>query len=175
MNENEAIEQLQGEYLATNWTETPARVRYHNEALDTAIAALKEVQEYHATGRTPDMVRGLIGGYNRARKQCQEAVERTCWIPVSERLPEDEGMCLVTLKKTYGLPEIFCGIANYLKFGDAGYWNERKYGYLEWDRYSDGNAGTKAYKVIAWMPLPEPYHITNFDKKEAHNGEKSGE
>lgn len=76
MNENEAIEQLQGEYLATNGAETPARVRYHNEALDTAIAALKEVQEYHATGRTPDMVRGLISGYNRARKQCQEATSQ---------------------------------------------------------------------------------------------------
>ena len=76
MNEQEAIEQLQGEYLATNGTETPARVRYHNEALDTAIAALNEVQEYHATGRTPSMVRGLIGGYNRARKQCQEAASQ---------------------------------------------------------------------------------------------------
>ena len=72
MNEREAIEQLQGEYLATNGTETPARVRYHNEALDTAIAALKEVQEYHATGRTPSMVRGLISGYNRKRNQLEE-------------------------------------------------------------------------------------------------------
>lgn len=184
MNEQGAIEQLLGEYLATNGTETPARVRYHNEALDTAIAALNEVQEYHATGRTPSMVRGLICGYNRARKQCQEAtsqlkqyeeigtpeqcreaVERTRWIPVSERLPEDEGMCLVTLKKTYGLPEIFCGIANYLKFGDAGYWNEKKYGYLEWDKYSDGYGGTKAYRVIAWLPLPEPYHIAKERRK----------
>ena len=69
MNEQEAIEQLSGEYLVSmTGKETPARVRYHNEALDTAIAALKEVQEYHATGRTPSMVRGLISGYNRARK-----------------------------------------------------------------------------------------------------------
>ena len=118
---------------------------------------------------------GMPSAVAQALDTVVEAADRTRWIPVSERLPEDEGMCLVTLKKTYGLPEIFCGIANYLKFGDAGYWNERKYGYLEWDRYSDGNTGTKAYKVIAWMPLPEPYHITNPDKKEAHNGEKSGE
>lgn len=76
MNENEAIEQLQGEYLATNGAETPARVRYHNEALDTAISALKEVQEYHATGRTPGMVLGLISGYNRVRKQRQEATSK---------------------------------------------------------------------------------------------------
>lgn len=79
------------------------------------------------------------------------------WIPVSERLPEDERECLVTLEKVYGTPEIFMGIASYLKFGDAGYWNEKKYGYLEWDKYSDGHGGTKMYKVIAWMPLPELY------------------
>lgn len=79
------------------------------------------------------------------------------WIPVSKGLPEDEKECLVTLEKVYGAPETLFGIANYLKFGDAGYWNEKKYGYLEWDRYSDGHGGTKMYKVIAWMPLPEPY------------------
>ena len=79
------------------------------------------------------------------------------WIPVSERLPEDERECLVTLEKVLGTPETLFGIANYLKFDDAGYWNENKYGYLEWDKYSDGHGGTKMYKVIAWMPLPEPY------------------
>ena len=79
------------------------------------------------------------------------------WIPVSERLPEDERECLVTLEKVLGTPETLFGIANYLKFDDAGYWNENKYGYLEWDKYSDGHGGTKMYKVIAWHPLPEPY------------------
>jgi len=79
------------------------------------------------------------------------------WIPVSERLPEDEKECLVILGKVYGTPEKLYGIANYLKFGDAGYWNEKKYGYLEWDKYSDGHGGTMMYKVIAWTPLPELY------------------
>lgn len=79
------------------------------------------------------------------------------WIPVSERLPEDEKECLITLEKVYGTPEKLYGIANYLKFGDSGYWNEEKYGYLEWDKYSDGHGGTKMYKVVAWRLLPEPY------------------
>lgn len=82
------------------------------------------------------------------------------WVPVNEKLPEDEKECLVTLEKVYGTPEIFMGIASYLKFGNDGYWNEKKYGYLEWDKYSDGHGGTKMYKVIAWMPLPEPYKET---------------
>jgi site-specific recombinase XerC len=80
MNEQEAIEQLLGEYLATNGTETPARVRYHNEALDTAIAALNEVQEYHATGRTPNMVRGLSAdttGRGSSAKKLQVSLSST--------------------------------------------------------------------------------------------------
>ena len=104
MNEQEAIEQLQGEYLATNGAETPARVRYHNEALDTAIAALKEVQEYHDTGYGPKAVRELARRYYKARKrtveklerlkqyeaigtpeQCQEAIERRTEKPVKDQ------------------------------------------------------------------------------------------
>ena len=93
--------------------------------------------------------------------ELQEAIEQdekeNGWIPVRERLPEDEKEYLVTLEKVHGTPEKLYGIANYLKFGNAGYWNEKKYGYLEWDKYSDGHGGTKMYKVIAWMSLPEPY------------------
>jgi hypothetical protein len=97
-----------------------------------------------------DMIEQLLADLEEDEKE-------NGWIPVSERLPEDEKECLVTLEKVYGTPEKLYGIANYLKFGDAGYWNEKKYGYLEWDKYSDGHGGTRMYKVIAWMPLPEPY------------------
>lgn len=77
MNEQEAIEQLQNEYLVSmTGRDAVASVRYHNEALDTAIAALNEVQEYHATGHTPKMVRELRRGYLNAHKQAvQHATE----------------------------------------------------------------------------------------------------
>lgn len=94
-------------------------------------------------------------------EQLQEDLEQdekeNSWISVSERLPEDEKEYLVTLEKVYGTPDTFFGIASYLKFGNDGYWNEKKYGYLEWDKYSDGHGGTKMYKVVAWMPQPELY------------------
>lgn len=175
MNEQEAIEQLQGEYLATNGTETPARVRYHNEALDTAIAALKEVQEYHDTGHTPRMVQELRRGYVDAHKTavqyatqldeyhdlgsfeaCKAAVERTRWIPVSERLPEEEGRYLVTFRserKTY--------LAGYGNCRMSVYGKEIGYGWYDLHdaMYFDEKS------IIAWMPLPEPYHIAEERKK----------
>ena len=56
MNEQEAIEYLEEWYLTVPGNkEVSCRVKNHNEAMDAAIAALKEVQEYHATGRTPSM------------------------------------------------------------------------------------------------------------------------
>jgi hypothetical protein len=62
-----------------------------------------------------------------------KAHEQTRWIPVSERLPKDEGEYLVTFK----LP--FMNFIEVCTFNKAG-WN--KVGYDE---------------VIAWMPLPSSY------------------
>lgn len=56
--------------------------------VDKVVAELEEVQEYHATGRTPSMVRALQTAYVRTKKrldeyiaigtpeQCREAVEK---------------------------------------------------------------------------------------------------
>ena len=59
------------------------------------------------------------------------------WIPCSERCPEYRIYVLVTYKPVYGLPDI--GIT---------YYNGNK-----WDAPKDGTPR----KVIAWMPLPEPW------------------
>ena len=179
MNENEAIEQLQGEYLATNGTETPARVRYHNEALDTAIAALKEVQEYHATGRTPSMVRALQVAYIRSKKrldeyiaigtpeQCREAVERTRWIPVSERMPKcwENRYFLCICNKEDKVPYIFqyekgLGFGIRIKVPVAPGRYESEFSTIE-------ELGCE--KVSLWKPLSVPYHITNPGKKEGED------
>lgn len=121
------------------------------------------LSDYHdfmkklADGHQMVLASDVLEMIEQIKADLEEDEKENGWIPVSERLPEDERECLVTLEKVYGTPEKLYGIASYLKFDDAGYWNENKYGYLEWDKYSDGHGGTKMYKVIAWMPLPEPY------------------
>ena len=87
------------------------------------------------------------------------------WIPVSERLPKD-GTYLVTVERIIGHPTVdinsfakdlykvdefdFCD-----KKGKCGWYNyDSEYGYWEDD------------KVIAWMPLPEPYKPQESEDKE---------
>ena len=120
--------------------------------LEQYKAELERQTQYKAglPGSALDIINTLLDDLEQDEKE-------NGWISVSERLPENEKEYLVTLEKVYGTPDTFFGIANYLKFGDTGYWNEKKYGYLEWDKYSDGHGGTKMYKVIAWMPLPKWY------------------
>ncbi len=80
-------------------------------------------------------------------EQCLEAVERTRWIPVSERMPEGIDACnYIASIENYGVD-----IATYVPL------------VKEW--YCLG----LPCKVIAWLPLPEPYHITNPGKKDGED------
>ena len=79
------------------------------------------------------------------------------WIPVEECLPEDETDVLVVLKPTYESDYIEYSIARYLRFeNDEAHWCDNHYGYLEWEKYSDGHGGSSQYKVIAWQSIA-PY------------------
>ena len=91
------------------------------------------------------------------------------WIPVEKDLPKNESEVWVVLESTYGTVYRTYSSARYLYFENYGesYWWDNHYGYLEWDKYSDGHGGCSKYKVIAWQPI-EPYHPERSDN---HDGE----
>lgn len=63
------------------------------------------------------------------------------WIPVSERLPEEEH-------------EVYCQLSD---GSNAVLYVQDNWGQMEW---VDGMMGTGTYDVIAWREKPEPYHET---------------
>ena len=66
------------------------------------------------------------------------------WIPVTERLPEEDGQYLITVKYKHveGYEDIYA---------EHGEWTDGK-----WDMFCFGHCG-QVDGITAWMPLPEPY------------------
>lgn len=81
---------------------------------------------------------------------------RTGWIPVSERLPEDMQRVLIWFE--------------YYRYGNFNcMYQTYGFGYVcdgEWSSFINGETGWRDAKIIAWMPLPEPYKE---DKDEISN------
>ena len=74
------------------------------------------------------------------------------WIPVSEKLPEANRAVLTYIDT--GATKTYC-LAN---------WNDVREAWEEWIGY-DLIEKDKYYKVIAWMPLPEPYKAESEGEK----------
>lgn len=106
----------------------------------------------------------------KAWEYCLECVEEIIrkhmndgWILVEERLPENGTDVLVVLKPTYESDYIEYSIARYLRFeNDEAHWCDNHYGYLEWEKYSDGHGGSSWYRVVAWQKL-DSYHPERSD------------
>lgn len=77
----------------------------------------------------------------------RELTNQTGWIPVSERLPEEPGHYLVSMKR-----------------GDISYVSTIWYDGEGYNEYMD-DFWRNISNIRAWMPLPEPY------KKEGDNNE----
>jgi len=98
--------------------------------------AIDRLAAYEDTGLTPEEI--------------MDGKMLTGWIPVSERLPEDDHYVLICAKEKEG-NETKIEISSYHEASFGG----NKLGFMKWMApYDYFNTN---YDVIAWMPLPEPY------------------
>ncbi len=80
-------------------------------------------------------------------RELKQLKEQRRWIPCSERLPEDMQEVLVWFE--------------YYRYGDYNcMYQTYGFGYVcdgKWSSFINGETGWQDARIIAWMPLPEPY------------------
>lgn len=100
--------------------------------METIDKTIEELKAYHH-GFT-----GYAGDFQQTIDNAIKALEQEPrWIPVSERLPEENGYYLTTTM----YHEVYCDC-----------WEEERFNRTE--------------AVIAWMPLPKPYEPQESEDKE---------
>ena len=109
------------------------------ELRERLYGALWRLMEYEDTGLEPDEVEEANNfsqsQLGKTLKKLAEEREKTRWIPVGERLPENDDMMLVTCQTKAGRRSV-----NRAWYGE-GFWH--------------GSGSMSG--VIAWRPLPKPY------------------
>ena len=110
--------------------------------------ALWKLMEYEDTGLVPEDVE-RVNDFEKSQvahllKELNEEQCKHRWIPVEERLPEEDTIVLLTVSGLYSCITFSDAIELGNLCSDGSWFIE---GYPDWD---DPN-------VTAWMPLPEPY------------------
>ena len=121
-----------------------------NKDLISRQDAIKEVSKYvHSV----DMI---IGNGTLSMAGCRDTAEEILeglpsmesepkWIPCSERLPEENGQYLITIKYKH-VNDSYEDV-----YAEHGEWLDGK-----WDMFCFGHCG-EVEDIIAWLSLPEPY------------------
>lgn len=95
---------------------------------------------------------------NRKLKERIAELEKDRWIPCSERLPDDgyDRFYMCTVENHEEDPPMFCQYEEGYGFGFWNYiYDEHTLGFVDSEFKTNEELGYE--KVVAWMPLPEPY------------------
>lgn len=114
------------------------------EAIDAIMSGMVDINDSHFENASE--CNGFLLWAKDEVMKLPSAQPKQRWIPVTERLPEKSGEYLVTYHPCYWddvESEILVGIDT---FRGKTTWAQRKY-----------------QRVVAWMPLPEPYRKETTD------------
>ena len=145
ISRQDAIDALDGKIKLSK-----SEVPYFNKYLRDVIERIKELPSVAIPSAEPKIV--PIAEIKFDDDMLHEIVEKAVknieiepnWIPVSERLPEDDGEYLATIYDT-----------------------DENYKYMDIAEWEDGIWQYKDYiKVLAWMPLPKPFEPQESEDKE---------
>lgn len=126
------------------WEQLRAGQLITKEVSERLYGALCKLRDYEDTGVHPDTVETLMEKYAEAAALL--TVPMHSWIPVSERLPNEDEYVLMSFEN-FTLPII----GRYEKDNDGG---------GAWYAGDDDGCDTCSSQdlfVNAWMPLPKPY------------------
>ena len=140
---------LVGDGVRGEWkAETPLDEVYKDmiESLDIAIKALEQQPSDDCISRA-QALHACCDEWNKDYKAIMKSIrqlpsvtpQQTRWIPVSERLPETDGVYLTYIVNLYDIKLSYIMICDYI--------------HPKWFPIDE----TASSNVVAWMPLPEPY------------------
>ena len=113
----------------------------------TLNGAIMQLVEMRENSMMPVMFKPYFDKVIETISECVEPSEIPHWIPCSERLPEDNTVCLVTVDQYY--------IPSYVNQVDVMIYDSGKWLFYNVDDIDTDK--TCLIPIIAWMPLPECY------------------
>ena len=138
------------------WEQLRAGQVITKKVSERLYGALCKLRDYEDTGCIPDGIADLVENYAKAMTLLASQIEEHSWIPVEERLPEEDEYVLMSFEN-FTLPII----GRYEKDNDGGG------AWYVGDADGCDTCSSQDLFVNAWMPLPKPYRANMEEKPDA--------